>query len=344
MLDITVEISTKNRYEYLAHAIHSIAHQIYKPKYLIIYDDSDNPVDLRQHNLFFNLFRILEINNIQWQIIISPKKGQVFNHNTTLNISKTDWIWRLDDDNIAAPDCLQKLVYTAITNSKVGGVAGCVLHPGVTFDSKSTSPFIADSHFKYATQFSKFSGVKEVEHFYSTFLFNRKASPNGYCLELSKVGHREETIFSYEIHRNGYKLFVNGDALTWHFQVPTGGIRSFSDGSLWAKDEQIYQSKLKEWGVILNKYKLFYLNNGIGDHYAFRHILPQIKEKYKDCKIIVSACYEEAFFDEDGIEVINLRNGEILSKGQFEKDNIYKFCYDKKWNRHITTAFKELFL
>lgn len=341
-MDVTAEISTKNRYETLAHAIQSVGNQTVPPKKLIIWDDSDNPADIRKSSIFFNILKTFERKGIQWEVLMGPRVGQVFNHQSTIDAAQTKWIWRIDDDNIAEPDCLQKLLEVGESDPKIGGVAGCVLHPGVVFHPNATSGLIADSNFKYALQFAKFSGVREVEHFYSTFLFKKEAAVHGYCRELSRVGHREETIFSHEMYRAGWKLMVNGDAVTWHWQYPTGGIRTCSNPEFWQKDQQVFEKKIKQWGVTFNQYKFIYLNNGIGDHFDFRKILPEIKAKHKN--IIVSACYPEAFFDEKDVEIIDLNSGQILSNGDVEKYDVYKFCFDRNWNKSLVEAFRQIYL
>ena len=346
-MSVTVEISSKNRYDNLAHAVQSICAQTCKPTRLIIWDDSDNPVDLRKSNIFINLFKTLDRKGIRWEVLMGARKGQVVNHQATIEIADTEWIWRLDDDNVAEPDCLEKLLKTGETNKKIGAVAGCVLHPSVQFHPKATSEFIKDANFKYASQFAKFSGVKKVEHLYSTFIFRKEAAKHGYCRQLSKVGHREETIFTYEMLRNGWELVVNGDAVTWHWQCPTGGIRTFNQSELWAGDQRIFLDKVKQWGVEFNDYKFIFLNNGIGDHYAFRKILPEIKRKHLTSpskKIIISACYENVFVDETDVEVIDLNSGGILCHGDVQKYDVYKYCFDKNWNKNIVEAVREMYV
>jgi GT2 family glycosyltransferase len=344
MYDVTVEISTKNRYEALSLALLSISNQSYKPKKIIIYDDSDNPIDMRKVNIFNNIFKILDLKNISWEVIISPKKGQVFNHQTTLSMAPTDWIWRIDDDNVVEPDTLYKLIQTIFTKSNVGAVASCVLHPNATFHPNATSSKIEDCLFKYASQFCYFKGIKSVDHLYSTFLFNKKAAKHGYCMDLSVVGHREETIFSHEIKRAGYELLVNGEAITWHFQNPTGGIRSFNNPELWAKDQKVFENKLKEWNINLTKFKFIYLNNGLGDHYSFKHILPEIKNKYKDYKLVAAVYYPEAFWDEPDIELMDLNSGQILIHGDIDKYDIYKYGHLNNHNTSVLDIYRKIYL
>lgn len=341
-MEVTLEVSTKNRYDVLAQCLQSIAMQTVKPKKIIIYDDNDNPADLRKNHVFLNLFKTFERKGVEWEVLLSPRVGQLFNHQTTIDIAKTELIWRVDDDNIVEPDTLEKLLKTISKDDKIGAVAGCVLHPSVIFHPNSTSPKIEDSNFKYAIQFAKFDGEKEVDHLYSTFLFRKEAAKHGYCKQLSRVGHREETIFSYEMKRNGWRLMVNGDAVTWHWQSP-GGIRSFSNPELWASDQKVFERKIKEWSVNFTKFKFIYLDNGLGDHFAFRTILPEIRERYKNHKIVIAAFNQEAFFDEPDVDVMDLDSGKILIGGDIERFSAYKMGFDNK-GLSLVDCFRKIYL
>ena len=59
---ITVEISTKNRFDILHLALMSIAMQTYPPAKFILFDDSDEDkrVDLRQITIYKNIFKLFE--------------------------------------------------------------------------------------------------------------------------------------------------------------------------------------------------------------------------------------------------------------------------------------------
>lgn len=340
-LPITATVSSKNRYDILSHCLMSIALQINPPSELIIFDDSDQKVDLRNNPIYFNIFKIFERKNIQWRVEFGKGVGQVANHQKSIEISKYDWIWRLDDDNVAESDCLQKL-YSHTFDNEVGAIGGVVLHPDIIFPSEATSVSIKEINLKYAVQFYKFDGIQKVEHLYSTFLFKKSCDVN-YNLNLSPAGHREETLFTHEVFRRGFKLLVDGSAITWHCKAPTGGIRSYNGNpEYWARDEKVFQDKLKEWNINPFIYKLIYLDNGIGDHYAFRHILPEIKEKYPNDKIIISACYPDVFFDEKDVEIVHLDAGKIFANGNVDRFNVYKLGYENQ--RPLIQVFREIYL
>ena len=85
-------------------------------------------------------------------------------------------MWRLDDDNIPEHDVLEKLV--SCIDDKAGAIAGCVLDPkqGIE-DLPSGIPHNEIESISGAPniQWMKWSGVKKVEHLYSSFIFRKKA-------------------------------------------------------------------------------------------------------------------------------------------------------------------------
>lgn len=343
MIPISVEISTKDRYNCLSNCLTSILMQSYLPDELIISDDSSNRIDLRTIPYYVNIFNLLKRKGIAWRVVFGKGVGNVYNHQNALNLAKNNWIYRCDDDVILDNNCLANLVKYCDDN--VGAIAPIVLHPEQDFENSATSPYIEDIFTKYAVNFCKFSGLKNAQHLYSSFLINRKAATNGYELTLSPACHREETIFTYNIFRNGFKLLACGDAVVWHMKAAEGGIRSYNNNpEFWHSDEQVFQKKLAEWGVKINKYKICHLNNGVGDHFCFKKILPEIRAKYPNHKIIISACYPDVFDDVVDCEIVNLNTGCILLNGETSKLDVYKFCSDNNWKGQLIDAFRKVYL
>lgn len=342
-VDVTVEISTKDRYEHLQHCLLSVALQSVSPKEVLIFDDGLGK-DLRKNQIYSDIFSIFNRKGIKWAVLEGCRKGQVANHQAALDRAETEYVWRLDDDNYAETDVLQKLMQYIDVNEGVGAIASCVLHPSIAFPSDTTGPLISDSLFYYASQFARFDGYKSVEHLYSTFLY-RKTAAKPYPNYLSRVGHREETIFSHEILRNGYELIVLGDAITWHMQASQGGIRMFSGNSRqWDDDETIYLNKLKEWGVKLNSYKLLINELGIGDNYVLKNLLLEIKDKFQDSKILLGTVYPSVYYDESDLNLISLHSAKILAKGKSLSYNPYEYLNKKKWNKPLVDGFREFYL
>jgi hypothetical protein len=345
-MTVTASISTKDRYfTTLPLAIAGICAQTVKPKQLVIFDDGEMR-DLRGVSPYSHLFPLLMSKGIPWFHLHGGRSGQVKNHQTALDLADTDMIWRLDDDNAPEPDCLKNLL-KAMEDPSVGAVGGLV------HDPKSVSPRpsfvtgrIEDILNPFNLQWYQWSGSpEEVDHLYSTFLYRvdagRKAG--GYSRALSPVGHREETMFSHQIKRAGYKLLVTPDALTWHFRESTGGIRSYTDGSLWAQDEQVFKAQLAEWGVRLREHKTVVLDNGMGDHIVFRSILGEIIAKNPGHRMILSVCYPEVFEGDPRVTLCSIADAKAAF-GDLGRWDIYKFCEERRWHAPLADAFRAMYL
>ena len=343
IIDVTAVISTKDRYfDTLPMCIASIVNQTYLPKYLLIYDDGEQ-IDLRDYPLYQNLFQHLYRKDIDWEIKFGDKKGQVHNHQKAIEDAKTEWIWRIDDDEIAEPTALEILVSNI--EEGVGAIAGGVfdvtktpLHlppntPLNTIDTVRTSPNIQWFKMKEKTDVA--------EHLYSSFLFRKEAAKHGYCLDLSPAGHREKTLLTYQMKRNGWKLIVDTSSVTWHHRSPNGGIRSYEDSSYWEHDEEIFNKKMEIWNSELGDYKVIMLDCGMGDHIAFLMVLPEIIKKYK--KVCLSVHWGDPF-ENSNVKLIGIDEGKKILGENHEKHSIYKWMWDHNWKGRLKDAFREMWL
>lgn len=343
---VTATISSRDRYETtLPMAIEAICLQSVVPDQFVLYEDGKHK-DLRGVSPYSHLFPLLDRKGIKWFVIYAEGKGQVKNHQLSLDRADTDFVWRLDDDNVPEPNCLKNLL-KAMEDPSVGAVGGLV------HDPKSVSPrpsFITGKIEDILNPFniawhSWVGAPEEVDHLYSTFLYRvaagRKAG--GYSKALSPVGHREETMFSHEIKRAGYKLLVTPDALTWHFREGTGGIRSYTDGSLWARDEEVFKAKLAEWGVTPQEYKIVVLNNGLGDHFMFKSILSDLIAKNTGKKVVIANCYPEIFKDVAGVTLASIADA-LAAFGNLDQWDIYRWCEGHQWKKTLAEAFRVLYL
>src|SRR5215475_5218852 len=195
---VTVGIPTRNRYSQLAQTLQSVVFQTRKPDEIIIVDDSDEPrKDLRELVEFQALFRLMEEKKIGWKVIFGQRVGQHISHQIIQDEGKGDFIWRIDDDEIAAPDVLDILV-GSLERLQAGAVGGLVLSPSAALLPKGAKQEIAfpDEN----VQWFSHNGSKvevSVEHLHSTFVYRKGIAR--YELGLSPVAHREETLFTHEI-------------------------------------------------------------------------------------------------------------------------------------------------
>lgn len=345
---VTAYISSKDRYfSTLPTAIFCIINQSVRPQRFILFLDGEH-LDLRTNDLYLGLFRLLDLYKIKWEVVFGQGKGQVPNHQKAIELAKTDFIWRNDDDCFPTQDVLRQLL--SCNNNQVGAIGGLVLDPShhlaplppdIDKASKITDLSLNRQWFTHNTD-----SPVEVEHLYSTFLFKKSAASHGYCLDLSPAGHREETIFTYEMFRNGWKLLVNPKAITWHIRQSQGGIRTHqAHPEYWDADEKIFQDKLKSWNIKIKEQKLLIINSGKGDHVMFLRVWPQLKERFKEKDIIISTPYPDVLA-ECGVRLISIAEGERMCKQNgwnFDGFNIYHFCSKTNWKKHLSLAFLELY-
>lgn len=350
---IIASVSTRGRYfTTLPHCLIGIANQTRVPDELIIFDDEDidKKIDLRTNEIYINIFNLLDKKKISWRVIFGKGIGQVVNHQAVFDMAnENDLIWRLDDDNIPEANVLETLL--KYMNNNVGAVGGLVIDAknNCNPNSKASNKIKHISRGLNEQWFypQKMFDCKKVDHLYSSFLYKKKASPKGYCKELSRVGHREETIFTYEMTLNGYDVIFTPDCITWHFNQ-TGGIRDNTKEEMWIHDENIFTTKLKNWENDISESFPIVLGNGIGDHYMLKSILSKIAKKHKD--IIIYCLHHEVFEEtqqwiKKGISIKLKTIEQAIEKfGNIEYWNIYQFMDRMGWKEHMIEAYKKMYL
>ena len=347
--NVSAVVCTKDRYHTtLSHTLLAIAQQTYSPKEILIFDDSEKKEDLRNIPIYKHILKFFYERGIEWKVIPTEGVGQVQNHNASLDISRCDCIWRLDDDTVPDTDVLEQLIDTLSKDKKASAVGGLVLD--VTSDY-NCRPTLASNKIEHIYRgmneqwFKQDDTIKSVDHLYSSFLYSISEAKKigGYCTDLSRIGHREETIFTYSMKHAGYNILINPNAITWHLENPTGGVRNFQH-DMRMKDEHIFITKLTEWGVIPKRTKIIVLDNGLGDHFCFKNIIGEIKEKYHGSDIIIACCYNDVFFDIDGVKLVSIREIKRMI-GDIGRYNIYHYCDSKKWESNsLVHAFTEMYL
>lgn len=315
--NILCSISTKGRYDStLPLAIQSVLNQTLLPDKFVIFDDNDDPIDLRTIHQYKMLFHIFDAKGVQWEVIYGQKKGQHHNHQIA-NTMGYEWVWRLDDDNIAEADTLEKLYRQ--TGPDVGAVGGSVLMPPANdYSFLPVSGKMKNINYEPNIQWRMQEGNTEVEHLHCSFLY--RAGVVDYDLRLSRVAHREETLFTWQLLQKGYKVIVT-PAVTWHVRNESGGIR---DGvkEMFTHDEKIFIETVGFTPVILD--------NGMGDHIVFKHVLPDIKMPF------VFSCYPEI------VPGHSIQYAKDIF-GDIEPWSVYRKMDDLNWTGSLENAFRKLY-
>lgn len=323
MPKVLCSVATRGRYfTTLPLVLNAIINQTTLPDKLVIFDDNDEPQDMRSNPIYQHLFQILEYKKIKWEWLFAEKKGQHHIHQKA-NEMGFDWVWRCDDDAIPEPNVLGNLLaYTNI--EKLGAVGGSILTMPNIFDTSKSTGKIADIDKEPNIQWGIIKKSKEVEHLHCSFLY--RAGIHDYNLGLSRVAHREETLFTYGLHQKGYKVLAIPHAVTWHFKNPEGGIRSESKQEMFAHDEAIFRNI-----VGLSDSTIIVLNAGAGDHIVFSHILPEIPNP------VIFTCYPEI------VPGRSIAEAQALF-GDIDQWNIYKKMCQWDWKDSLENAYRKMYL
>lgn len=326
MSKVLCSIATRGRYfTTLPLVIQAVFNQTKLPDKLIIFDDNDEPIDVRKEFLYQHLIYVLNSKKIEWEWLFAGKKGQHHIHqmaNTIASKTGYEWVWRLDDDAIPEPNVLENL-YKHI-NPSVGAVAGTVFNPQSPIVALNSSGKIDDLEKEPNIQWGLIEKPKEVEHLYSTFLY--RAGAHDFNLGLSRVAHREETLFSFGLYQKGYKLLVVPNAVSWHLKNPQGGIRDGSKEGMFAHDEFIFSNFVR-----FRNHTIVVLNSGLGDHIVFSRVLRDIANP------LVFTCYPEIVPGQSIAEAHYLF-------GDIEPWNIYAKMDQWKWTDSLENAYRKLYL
>ena len=319
---ILCSVATRGRYEStLPLVLEAIINQTKLPDKLIIWDDNDNAEDVREKLFYKYFFQRLTIKGVQWEWNFAHKKGQHHIHQMA-NTKGYDWVWRVDDDAIPEPNVLETLSLYAFEG--IGAVGGAILTPPLLYNTFNITGKIDNINNESNIQWNFINETKEVEHLHCSFLY--RAGIYDFNLGLSRVAHREETLFTYGLHQKGYKILVVPNANTWHLKNPTGGIRSETSQEMYDHDEKIFQNFLQ-----FRNNTIVVLNCGMGDHIVFKHILSNVKNP------LIFSCYPEI------IEGKSIAEAEHLF-GDLDQWNIYKKMEQWKWKDSLENAYRKLYL
>ena len=326
---ILVYICTCNRYDTtLPMAMLSIIQQTRKPDKIMIFDDSrdDAKKDPRKIEHLNYLFRLMDQKGIPWEWIWAKKLGAHHSHEMA-NMAGFDLAWFIDDDCVAEPTCLEKLLWEM--RDGVGAVGSLILQPpakplppGITHNK--IDDIVRCPNIQWFTWGGK---PVEVEHIYSQFLY--RCGIVHHDLNLSSVVFRGETMFTHSLYLKGYKLIVAPDAVTWHFQGK-GGIHDGQKAENWKHDDEYFRRWLafKRSGE-----RIYVLNNGLGDHYMFLQAITPPPGS------LISCCYPDIF--PPGYRLISIEAAKQLVN--LEEYDVYKWCANRQWKGTLIEAFKALY-
>jgi len=323
MSKVLCSVATRGRYHTtLPLVLEAIMNQTRLPDKLVIFDDNDKIEDMRENPIYQHFFQIMDIKGLEWEWLFAEKKGQHHIHQKA-NLMGYEWVWRVDDDCIPEPTVLQTLYSHAAQTSGLGAVGGAII-TGQPINALKSTGLIDNIDSEPNIQWDFIKGVKQVEHLHCSFLY--RAGVHDYNLGLSRVAHREETLFTYGLHQKGYKILTVPYATSWHLKNPQGGIRAEIKKEMYDHDEFIFRNILEH----RNK-TVVVLNSGLGDHIIFSSILSKIPNPE------VFTCYPEV------VPGRSIAEAQYLF-GSIEPWNIYAKMDQWKWTDSLENAYRKLYL
>lgn len=249
---VTVYCGTRGRYPELALLINSLTNQTYKYWDLIIFDDNEQPTNITSIPFIAPFLAYMNYANHRWSVLFGPKKGPHAIHKLAVQSIRSPFILRVDDDLVLDREYIESLVDVMLKDPSIGAVGGLVLNPSISLANQTIKNH--PKQFTFADKVN-FSGrimeennmpvhspflqwtmpaentIKEVQHLHCSFMYSRMAAITSNSWDedaydaLSPKGHNEETMGSYSMWLNGYKLFIEPKAVAWHLYSPGGGIR-----------------------------------------------------------------------------------------------------------------------
>ncbi len=262
---VTAVVPTRGRYNTtLPMTLCHIACQTILPYEVIVYDDNDEPVDIREWETIGSILRMFESIGINWRWQFAPRRGAWASHALSIKEAKTKYIWRVDDDCFPQNNVLETLLEHV--EEDVVAVGGSVRFIGRDFHKKPkgfTNKLAFIDSLPNAQWFDS-DEVVEAEHLYSTFLYDREAAMDLEWPELSRKSFREETILTLHLSKKGRLLIA---PCVTHHAYASGGIRSSdtNEQAMFNHDQNLFEFWLKSNFNSIPKGKVLVAANGKGD-------------------------------------------------------------------------------
>ena len=266
-VELTIGIPVKDRPVELALLLQSLLNQTFQNFSVLLVNDCQENDFLNKNSTVQGLLKLLESGGAPVTIVAGDHKGPQYCGQQILENAAAELIFRLDDDVVLLPDCLQKLL--AVLTAGYDAVGPIYLDPRREMRDQSIPAGTSRQDLiKMGRIYWKedlfLSGILQVnllpteepvpvEHLNSGFLYRKAAAQRagGYFLGYSVVGHREETDISYRMFRSGAKLAVAPAARAYHFHPAYGGIRETKGNlmhkNLWDSDERIFRERMRGW-------------------------------------------------------------------------------------------------
>ena len=257
--EVTALVTTCDRYDTtLPLCLMSIINQTYKPNRIVLVDDNQEK-KFYDYEILRNILILCKYKDIKFDYFYGPSKGCTYALDLGLKKIEQGWILKVDDDNVLEPNILE--LYVKNISDNVGVMGGLIIdNDSLTrgWDiQKNEYNRLCDVYSVWNVQMitNQSTDIKEVEHVYSNYFF-RKDDEISHYLRLSTSSHREETIFTYQYFKKGYKLYIIPESKTYHlnYDKTTGNNRHSHDSAI--QNEIVFIEWLKKWNIVPQEFEI----------------------------------------------------------------------------------------
>jgi len=183
----------------------------------------------------------------------STQIGLTKSRNIAKDVARSEIIIKLDDDHYCDSDFVGQLISSFAGRPKAGCVGSLfpLLRDGINVPEHCPTRFGVLGEKWENQQLNLYAADSPTVVPADTvrgIMAYRKVPDIRHDERLSKISHREDTIFSIEYLKRGYCNFVNTRAIAYHLYAKNGGCRSFGAedaAKQRASDERIYQAFLE---------------------------------------------------------------------------------------------------
>ena len=292
-MHVLCNVNTRQRWgSTLPLTLQSILSQSRLPDEFLLIDDSppEGRPDMWRHPVLGPLISTMQ-SKMKVKIINGPGRGPHHCHEFARTSEQAkELVWRVDDDECPEPDVLARLEKHIEHNplDRIGAAAGLVLGPNPGANPLASSR-VEDLRwckniqwYRWPKNAKGFYPQVDVGHLHSSYLYRKDAA--SFPMNLSPVGHTEETQHTMRIKLAGFRLLVDTGITTWHYRQSDGGIRSQQgdyDG-----DRKQFDDWCDSIGIKFRRRVPIWAGQGWGDCFALLQAMPDIIKHHRDAEFI----------------------------------------------------------
>ena len=260
---VTIHVATKDRHSEVALLLQSLRTQTYTHWDIMILDDASG-TPLKTHNPTMALLQRIKFEGHKVKMLRNDFSNGVCGARNKLIDKDTynnEFVCRLDDDVVIEPDYLERLLEVINGGFDMAtGVVPLVMQPEFERDPEVLGDIICEHKLNKKGELierkdelafcylNKAGNIFPCHQFRTNCLYKSEIQKKvRYPTNLTKVGFREELWFSFKAIIEGYKIGCDIQAKTYHFQTPSGGVRTPDYAQCVALDEETTNKQIKKW-------------------------------------------------------------------------------------------------